>query len=176
MKVNIGHGSIEVVEDDITEQDVDAVVNAANNHFWMGSGVAGAIKKKGGQEIETEAVKQGPVEVGGAVITSGGTLTARHVIHAAGMGQDLKTDEKKVRMTTKASLRIAEENRLESIAFPAIGTGVGGLPIHLCAQIMLNESITFLTKSNHLKTIRFVLFGNESFTVFEQELRRTFSA
>ena len=176
MKVNIGHGSVEIVEGDITKQDVDAVVNAANNHFWMGSGVAGAIKKKGGQEIETEAVKQGQVEVGGAVITSGGTLTARHVIHAAGTGQDLKTDEEKVRKTTKASLQLAEENRLESIAFPAIGTGVGGLPMHLCAQIMLYESITFLTESKHLKTIRFVLFGNESFTVFEYELRRTFSA
>jgi len=176
MKVNIGQGSVEIVEGDITDQNVHAIINAANIHFWMGSGVAGAIKKKGGQEIETEAVEQGPVEVGGAVITTAGALPAQYVIHAASMGQDLRTSADIVRKTTRSSLDLAEGNRLESIAFPAIGTGVGGLPIQQCAQIMLDEVITFLSGSSSLKTALFVLFGKEHFRVFEDELRRKFTA
>ena len=131
MKVNIGHGSVEIVKGDITHQNVDAIVNAANNHFWMGSGVAGAIKKNGGQEIETQAVEQGPVEVGGAVITTAGSLPAQYVIHAAGMGQDLRTNADIVRKTSRSSLELADGKKLESIAFPAIGTGVGGLSMQL---------------------------------------------
>ena len=163
---------MQVVQGDITEQNVDAVVNAANNHFWMGSGVAGAIKKKGGAQIETEAVKQGPVEVGGAVITTGGSLPAKYVIHAAGMGQDLRTDAGKVRSATRSSLKIAEESMLESVAFPAIGTGVGGLSIHLCAKVMLDEAVSFLMESSSLKHVTFVLFDSGGFRAFEEQLRR----
>ncbi len=176
MKVSISNGSLEVEQGDITVQKVDAIVNAANNHLWMGSGVAGAIKKKGGQEIETEAVKQGPIEVGGAVITTGGDLPAEYVIHAAGMGQDLRTDEDLVRKTTISSLELAEEKQLNSISFPAIGTGVGGMSLHLCAQVMLNECVEFLLGSSSLKTIKFVLFDSEGFKVFNEELRRLFSS
>lgn len=176
MKIRIGHGTIEVIQGDITTQDVDAVVNAANNHLWMGSGVAGAIKKNGGQEIETEAVEQGPVEIGEAVITTGGNLLANHVIHAAGMGQDLRTDPEKVRNSTKSSLELAEKNKIGSIAFPAIGTGVGGFSMHQCAQVMLNEAINFLTESTSVKSILFVLFDDEGFRIFEEELRGIFSS
>jgi len=176
MKVPIGKGSIEVVQGDIAAQDTDAIVNAANNHLWMGSGVAGAIKKKGGQEIENEAVSKGPIEVGAAVMTGAGALPARHVIHAAGMGQDLQTDEHKVRSSTRASLDIAEKSRLASIAFPAIGTGVGGLDIHMCARIMLTEAIEVLMQAEYLKTIRFVLFDEKSHAAFETGLRNIFSA
>ncbi|MDQ3830194.1 MAG: macro domain-containing protein, partial [Candidatus Tectomicrobia bacterium] len=88
MRKQVGTTTLEVVQGDITECAVDAVVNAANNHLWMGAGVAGAIKRKGGQVIEDEAVRQGPIPVGEAVVTSGGTLQARYVIHAAAMGQD----------------------------------------------------------------------------------------
>lgn len=176
MKVPVAGGSLEVLKGDITEQNADAVVNAANNHFWMGAGVAGAIKKRGGQQIETEAVAQGPVEVGGAVITSAGNLKAKHVIHAAGMGQDLQTDENKVKAATRSSLELAENRGLSSIAFPAIGTGVGGLEIHLCAKIMINEALDFLLKSKKLKDVRFVLFDNGSLTAFEESLRNIFSA
>ena len=176
MKVNVGHGSLEVLQGDITVQVVDAVINAANNHLWMGSGVAGAIKKSGGQQIETEAVSQGPIKIGGAVITTGGNLPAPYVIHAAGMGQDLRTDADKVRQATRASLKLAEEKQLKSIAFPAIGTGVGGLSTHLCAQVMLNEAIHFLTESTSLRMVRFVLFDNSATQAFTEELRKIFSA
>ena len=175
MKVNVGGGSLEVLKGDITAQEVEAVVNAANNHLWMGAGVAGAIKKKGGHEIENEAVKQGPIEVGGAVITTGGSLPAQYIIHAAGMGQDLRTDAEKVRLSTQSSLRLAEEKQLRSLAFPAIGTGVGGLPMNVCANVMLKETIAFLTESRWLRTIRFVLYDNNGFQTFEKELRRIFS-
>ncbi|MCH7782060.1 macro domain-containing protein [candidate division KSB1 bacterium] len=176
MKIRVGQGTIEVVQGDITSQGVDAVVNAANNHLWMGSGVAGAIKKNGGQEIETEAVKQGPVEIGEAVITTGGNLSAKYVIHAVGMGQDLRTDSEKVRNSTRSSLKLADENKIESIAFPAIGTGVGGFSLHQCAQVMLNEAINFLTENATVKTILFVLFDDEGFRIFEEELRSIFSS
>ena len=176
MKVRIGQGSVEVVKGDITDQDVDAIVNAANNHLWMGAGVAGAIKKKGGQEIETEAVRQGPVDIGAAVITTGGNLKAKFVIHAAGMGQDLRTDEEKVRSATRSSLKLADENKVGTLAFPAIGTGVGGFSIHQCAQTMINESIDFLSESKTLKLVRFVLFDDAGFQSFEEELRIIFSS
>ena len=176
MKVPVGSGTLEALKGDITDEAVDAVVNAANNHLWMGAGVAGAIKKRGGQQIETEAVAQGPIEVGGAVITSGGSLSAPYVIHAACMGQDLRTDENKVRASTRSSLELAEKKRLKSVAFPAIGTGVGGLDMHQCAKIMLGESLEFLLKSAHVKTIRFVLFDDAGFRVFDGELRNIFSS
>ncbi len=176
MKIPIGSASVEVVQGDITEQETEAIVNAANNHLWMGSGVAGAIKKKGGQSIETEAAAQGPIEVGEAVITGAGELKAKHVIHAAGMGQDLKTDENKVRKTTKASLELAEKHGLHSMSFPAIGTGVGGLETHLCAKTMLKEAIDFLITSKNLKAVKFVLFDEKSAAAFEKELRGIFSA
>ena len=134
------------------------------------------IKKNGGQEIETQAVEQGPVEVGGAVITTAGSLPAQYVIHAAGMGQDLRTNADIVRKTSRSSLELADGKKLESIAFPAIGTGVGGLSMQLCAQVMLDEVITFLSGSSSLKTVLFVLFGNEHFRVFEDELQRKFTA
>jgi O-acetyl-ADP-ribose deacetylase (regulator of RNase III) len=113
---------------DITEQASDAVVNAANNYLWMGSGVAGAIKARGGEEIEREAMKLGPIEPGQAVTTSAGRLKARHCIHAAAMGQDLATSADLLSKATRSSLTEAARLGLESISFPALGTGVGGSP------------------------------------------------
>src|SRR6266516_7915934 len=92
--------TLEVVQGDITEWAVEAIVNAANNHLWMGAGVAGAIKRKGGPEIEAEAVRQGPIPVGEAVVTGGGALKARYVIHAAAMGQDLTTSADLIHQAT----------------------------------------------------------------------------
>ncbi len=137
--------------------------------------MASAIKKRGGQEKENEAVKQGPIEMGEAVITTGGDLPAEYVIHTAVMGQDLHTDEDKVKKATASSLNLAEENELTSIALPAIGTGVGGMSIHLCAKIMLNESIDFLMSAKSLKHVKFTLFDDDSYKVFDEELRKIFS-
>mgnify|MGYP000335996510 CR=1 FL=1 len=171
MQIRIGgHRIIEVVQGDITEQETDAIVNAANNHLWMGSGVAGAIKRKGGEEIEREAVSKGPIPVGEAVVTSAGKLKARYVIHAAGMGQDLRTDEHKIRNATWNSLKRAEELGLESVAFPAIGTGVGGFPADKCAKVMVGAAAEFLQNARSVKLVRFVLFDQNTFDVFRREL------
>src|SRR6266699_1076825 len=129
--------TLQITEGDLTAETTDAVVNAANNHFWMGSGVAGAIKSRGGQEIEREAMAQGPVEPGECVITTGGRLRARHVIHAAVMGQDLRTWSAIIARATTNALVLAGAYGLTSIAFPAFGTGVGGFPVDECARVMI---------------------------------------
>jgi O-acetyl-ADP-ribose deacetylase (regulator of RNase III) len=175
MKIRIGKSAIEILQGDITEQDTEAIVNAANNHLWMGVGVAGTIKRKGGAEIEQEAVAQGPIEVGEAVATKGGTLKAKYVIHAAGMGQDLRTDETKVRLTTHNSLELADKRGIRSISFPAIGTGVGGFEVHLCAKVMLDEVIDFLQTGKNLERVAFVLFDAETLEVFQENLKSRFS-
>jgi O-acetyl-ADP-ribose deacetylase (regulator of RNase III) len=174
--INVGGATLEVIRGDITDQHVDAIVNAANNHLWMGAGVAGAIKRKGGDRIEHEAVSQGPIEVGQAVITSAGSLRARHVIHAAGMGQDLKTDVEKVSATTRNSLLLADANLLTSIALPAIGTGVGGLSLEACSRAMIDTVVDVLSSSKlRLKQVVFVLFDEDGHTTFQDCLRNRFS-
>ncbi|MBI5475684.1 MAG: macro domain-containing protein [Ignavibacteriales bacterium] len=172
---HINKAIIEIVQSDITDQQVDAVVNAANNHLWMGGGVAGAIKRKGGVTIEQEAMKLGPAEVGTAVLTSGGNLKAKHVIHAVVMGQDLHTDEIKIRNSTKSALQLAEQKKISSVSFPALGTGVGGFSIFHCAKIMITEAIEFLIKAENVKLIRFVLYDDETFHAFEEELKIQFT-
>jgi O-acetyl-ADP-ribose deacetylase (regulator of RNase III) len=169
--VKIGNGEIEITKGDITEAATEAIVNAANNHLWMGAGVAGAIKRKGGIEIEREAVSKGPVKVGEAVITGAGRLKARYVIHAAGMGQDLQTDARKVKDATRSSLELAESHKISSIAFPAIGTGVGGFPASECAKIMVGEAASFLRKSRSLRKVTFVLFDKSTEDAFRAVLK-----
>ena len=128
LSVEVGPARLEVVVADITTLAVDAIVNAANTTLAMGTGVAGAIKRKGGVIIEEEALGQGPVEVGEAVLTTGGNLAATHVIHGAVMGTDLKTDGEAIGKTTRAVLALADKHRLTSIALPALGAGVGHVP------------------------------------------------
>ena len=176
MKIHAGNGEIAVVQGDITAQETDAIVNAANNHLWMGAGVAGAIKRKGGVQIEQEAVEQGPIEVGQAVLTSAGSLKAKHVIHAAVMGQDLHTDADFIKKATQSSLVLAEQQGLSSISFPALGTGVGGFSMHHCASLMIATAIDFLLKAEKLREVRFVLFDAEAKEIFEQELKLRFTA
>ncbi len=162
--------NIKVIQGDITDQETDAIVNAANNHLWMGSGVAGAIKRAGGDEIEKEAVKVGPIEVGEAIATGAGNLKARYVIHAAGMGQDLATNEEFVFKSTRASLVEADKLNLKSISFPAIGTGVGGLGLDRCAKKMIEAVRGY--QANNLQEVVFVLFDDTARQVFESELKK----
>lgn len=176
MKVPINQNTLEVVIGDITNEQSMAIVNAANNHLWMGGGVAGAIKHKGGESIEREAVAQGPVEVGDAVLTSAGKLPARYVIHAAVMGQDLRTDANKIALAMRNALKLAEQYDIKSISFPALGTGVGNFSVFHCAKIMITLAIEFLMVSKSLHLIRFVLFDKNTFEVFEQELHLQFSS
>jgi O-acetyl-ADP-ribose deacetylase (regulator of RNase III) len=160
---------IEVVEGDITAQTTDVIVNAANNHFWMGSGVAGAIKTRGGAEIEREAMAQGPVEPGECVITSAGRLPARYVIHAAVMGQDLQTSAALIERATRNALALADAHELTSIALPAFGTGVGGFPLDECARIMIDAIRSYAPRS--LKLARLVLFGRPAYATFNEAAR-----
>ncbi|MGI5816707.1 MAG: macro domain-containing protein [Armatimonadota bacterium] len=120
---------VEVLEGDITEADTDAITNAANDHLWMGSGVAGAIKRAGGEQIEREAVAKGPIEVGTAIETTAGDLSHAYVIHGAVMGQDLRTSADLISRTTVSCLELAEALSLSSLALPAFGTGVGGFDV-----------------------------------------------
>jgi O-acetyl-ADP-ribose deacetylase (regulator of RNase III) len=160
---------IKIVQGDITTAKVDAIVNAANNHLWMGAGVAGAIKKAGGKVIEDEAVSKGPIPVGSAVETTAGNLNAKYVIHAAVMGQDLITNEKYIRDATKSVLELCEKLNLTSVAFPALGTGVGGFPMEECAEIMIGEVLNFDAQS--LKEVYFYLLGDAS-KIFENVYKR----
>jgi O-acetyl-ADP-ribose deacetylase len=175
MKIHVNRGEIEVVTGDIVLQETAAVVNAANNHLWMGGGVAGAIKRAGGAAIEEEAISKGPVAVGDAVLTGAGSLKARFVIHAAAMGQDMQTDESKIRNATRSALKVGDTNGIESVSFPALGTGVGGFSIHHCARIMIEETIGFLTGKTGVRLVRFVLFDAGTAKAFEDELKLQFS-
>jgi len=175
-RYQINHGSVEIVRGDITDESTEAVVNAANNNFWMGGGVAGAIKRKGGEEIERDAMAQGPAEVGQAIITSAGRLRVKYVIHAAVMGQDLHTDECKIRNSTRSAFLLAEKNKILSLSVPAFGTGVGGFSVFHCAKIMITEAIDFLVNSTYLRHIRFVLFDEPTLEVFCNELKLQFSS
>jgi O-acetyl-ADP-ribose deacetylase (regulator of RNase III) len=157
---------------DLTRVKADAIVNAANNALWMGGGVAGALKRAGGKQIEEEAVKQGPIPVGEAVVTGAGALKARYVIHAAVMGTDLITDAQKIRTATRNTLLRAEELGLKSIAFPALGTGVGGFPYSLAAEAMIDTVKEHLASDSCLQEVLFVLYSDEAFEAFEQHLRR----
>ena len=167
---------IEIIQGDITKQDVDAIVNAANNHLWMGAGTAGAIVRAGGREIEDEAIRQGPIEVGEAIVTGSGNLACRHVIHAAAMGQDLHTSADKIRASTENALRRAEELGVSSIAFPALGTGVGGFDYGQAAEIMLGVCREHSGGDQSVRTVRFVLFDQKAYEAFERVAQSFLSA
>jgi O-acetyl-ADP-ribose deacetylase len=159
---------LEVIEGNIAELEVDAIANAANNHLWMGAGVAGAIKGAGGEEIEREAVAKGPIEIGDAVATGAGSLSARHVIHGAVMGQDLRTDADKIAQTTRRVLEVADEVGARSLALPAFGTGVGGFPLEECAAIMVAEARAYDPAG--LERVIFAVYGDEAEQAFRAAL------
>ena len=188
--MRIKNTEIKIVKGDITELKVDAIVNAANNKLVMGGGVAGAIRKKGGKIIEDEAIKKGPIAIGGAIATSAGSLPVKYVIHAATMGMDFsrrankikggippesmeswagETDEIKIRNSCRNALTVAEELKVESIAFPALGCGVGAFPLLASAKIMAQEVLKHLREDKtSLKEIIFCLYDNEAFEVFNK--------
>jgi O-acetyl-ADP-ribose deacetylase (regulator of RNase III) len=159
---------LSVVDGDITALEVDAIANAANNALWMGSGVAGAIKRAGGEEIDREAVAKGPIEVGEAVATGAGRLQAKWVIHGAVMGQDLQTDADLVRRTTESCLRVADQLGAESLGLPAFGTGVGGFPLDECAAIMVEAVRSYEPRS--LRRVVFAVFGEDAARAFREAL------
>ena len=175
MKVDIEKHILELIEGDITEMQTDAIVNAANAQLVLGGGVAGAIRKKGGPEIQEECNKIGGTFVGGAVITTGGNLKSKHVIHAVGPRMGEGNEDEKLKNATLNSFKVADENHLKSISFPAISTGIFGFPIKRCAEIMLKTTIDYLKGQTGLKRVVFCLFGQDSYQVFENQLTKEIS-
>lgn len=172
-KIKIGKTLVTIERGDITEAEVDAIVNAANAELWMGAGVAGAIKRKGGTVIEEDAVRQGPIEVGEAVLTVAGNLPATHVIHAATMGPDLKTDPDKIAQATKSTLALADRHRLSSIALPALGSGVGGIAPAKSAEAMLSTLVDHLKSGqSSLQKVAFVLYQDDASKAFGDTLKK----
>ncbi len=173
MRAKVGAASVAVERGDITDWDVDAIVNAANATLTMGAGVAAAIKRKGGVLIEEEAVRQGPIEVGEAVLTPGGNLAATHVIHAVAMSADLKTDPDTIGRTTRAVMALADKHRLTSLALPALGTGVGHVPPAAAAEAMLTAVVAHLKSAKTtVKRVVFVLYQDEALRAFTDTLKR----
>jgi O-acetyl-ADP-ribose deacetylase (regulator of RNase III) len=163
--------TIEILQGDLTQQDVDAIVNAANNDLELGGGVAGAIARAGGPQIQTECRAIGPIEVGDAAITGGGRLKARFVMRLGG-----RTNAKSLRSSTRRSLEIAKDKGLRSIAFPAVGTGIAHFPMDECAQIMLEEVVAHAQRGTSLQEVRFALFGADAEGAFRREADRRLRA
>jgi O-acetyl-ADP-ribose deacetylase (regulator of RNase III) len=157
---------VEFQKGDITEADVDAIVNAANTNLLLGAGVAGAIRRKGGPAIQQECDRLGPVSLGEAAITGGGLLKARHVIHAAAMHLGGDVTAASCEAATVNSLRRAGESSLKSVAFPAIGTGVGGLDMETCARTMLGAVRRFPPAS--VERVVFVLYDGGALATFQR--------
>ncbi|RLG04020.1 MAG: O-acetyl-ADP-ribose deacetylase [Thaumarchaeota archaeon] len=170
--LRVGGSTIELVKGDITELEVDAIVNAANSRLKMGGGVAGAILRKGGWSIQEECDKIGYCPVGGAVITGAGKLKARYVIHAVGPRMGEGDEDRKLRDATLNSLKLAEKHGVRSIAFPAISTGIFGFPKDRCAKIMLRAAVEHLRKGSGIKRVIFCLYDDETYRIFSEELER----
>jgi O-acetyl-ADP-ribose deacetylase (regulator of RNase III) len=159
---------IKVLRGDLTDQDADAIVNAANNDLQLGGGVAGAIRRKGGPAIQAECDRIGPIPLGEAAVTGGGNLRARWVIHAASMRLGEPTAEENLRLATRNSLLRAKEKGLRSIAFPAVGAGIAGFPMGRCAEVMLEEALAHLRGETSLQEVRFVLYDTPAYETFRQ--------
>jgi O-acetyl-ADP-ribose deacetylase (regulator of RNase III) len=155
-----------IEQGDITTYRVDAIVNAANNDLILGGGLAGAIARKGGPEIQKECNQKGPIKIGQAEITTAGNLPAKYVIHAASMQLGSSTTDRALEECVRDSLRLAGEYRLTSIAFPAIGTGIAGFPLERCAQIMLSIFLEKWEEKTVLGKIFVVLFDLAAYNMF----------
>lgn len=164
--------TLELVEGDITDLDVDVVVNAANQHLQLGAGVAGAIRTKGGPSIQEECDRIGGTPVGTAVMTGAGHLKAKQVIHAVGPQMGEGDEDKKLASAVRAALALADRRGFKSIALPAISTGIFGFPIDRAARIMLTEVQRFLQGGTKLDRVVLCLYNEEAFAVFKKELRR----
>lgn len=176
MEVRVGKAILELVKGDITDLPVDSIVNAANGNLKLGSGVAGAIRRKGGPKIQEECdeiiAQKGRIPTGEAVLTTGGNLKAKYVIHAVGPVYGEGDEDKKLRNATMNSLKLADQHGLRSIAFPAISTGRFGLPKERCAENMLPAAISHIKKDTNLERVIFCLYDQETFDIFREALEQ----
>ena len=156
-----------IIDGDLVEQEVDAIVNAANNDLVLGGGVAGAIRRAGGPAIQDECDAHGPIRVGEAAITGAGALHARYVLHAASMSLGGRTSRDSLQSSMDGVFRLARQHQLETIAVPAVGTGIAGFPIDECARVMAESLHNALNEGWRASEIRFVLFGEDAKRPFE---------
>ena len=171
MEKTIRSRKLTLVQGDLTELEVDAIVNAANSRLQLGGGVAGAIRTKGGPSIQEECNRIGPIRVGEAVVTGGGNLKATYVIHAVGPSYGEGDEDEKLRNATLNSLKRASERGMKSIAFPAISTGIFGFPKDRCAQIMLKTVSEFLeSQETNLERVILCLWSRDDLELFEKTL------
>ena len=168
--ISVKNSSIKIVQGDITDLDTDVIVNAANAQLILGGGVAGAIRLKGGPKIQEECNEIGGTLVGGAVITTGGNLNAKHVIHAVGPRMGEGDEDSKLTNAVLNSLKLTDEHGLKTIAFPAISTGIFGYPIEKCAKIMIFTIKKYLAGETQIKEVIFCLYTNSDYEVFNKKL------
>jgi len=171
MKVKINKTILELMQGDITDLDTDAIVNAANTSLTLGGGVAGAIRRNGGPKIQEECNRIGGTYVGGAVITTGGNLKAKYVIHAVGPRHGEEHEDAKLKDASLNSLILADKNNLKTIAFPAISTGIFGFPKDRCATIMLSTAIAYLEGPTKLEKVVFCLYDQNTFEILKRTLQ-----
>jgi len=174
MEAKINYSTLALAEGDITDESTDAIVNAANTRLAGGAGVDGAIHRAGGPSIMEECRKIGGCPTGQAVITTGGNLRAKYVIHTVGpiyQGGN-KGEAALLKSAHLESLRLASAKKLKSISFPAISTGVYGYPVHEAAQIALKTAIDYLKEHSDIELVRFVLFGRKTYDIFAEELKK----
>jgi O-acetyl-ADP-ribose deacetylase (regulator of RNase III) len=174
MDVRIGTSTLSIVEGDITKEHTDAIVNAANSGLRGGGGVDGAIHRAGGPAIMEECRKIGHCPTGQAVITTGGNLKARYVIHTVGpvWSGGGRNEAGLLQSAYLESLKLASKKGLKSVSFPAISTGAYGYPLNDAARIALKTAIDYLKEHPEIETVRFVLFGKPMYDVFSDELRK----
>jgi O-acetyl-ADP-ribose deacetylase len=174
LKRAVGSAVLRLVSADLTERDVDAIVNAANSRLQHGGGVAGAIVRKGGRVIQEESDAIGFVPVGSSAMTSAGKLKARHVIHAVGPRMGEGDEDNKLKHTIISVLRLASEKGLHSISVPAISAGIFGFPKDRCANILVGETASFLkgAEGTSLLLVEFCITDNEAYDLFEKEIER----
>jgi len=170
MQLRVKNSEIQLVQGDITDLETDAIVNAANQELILGAGVAGAIRRKGGPQIQAECDRIGGTFVGGAVMTTGGRLKARSVIHAVGPRMGEGNEDESLRNATLNSLKLADAKGVKTLAFPAISTGVFGFPVNRCAAVMLTATCEYLRETTQLEKVIFCLFDKQTLSQFESEL------
>jgi O-acetyl-ADP-ribose deacetylase (regulator of RNase III) len=174
LSIKMRETDLQLMEGDIADLAVDVIVNAANEKLQLGTGVAGAIAKKGGPTIQEECNRIGGTPVGTAVMTAAGNLKAKHVIHAVGPKKGEGEEDRKLASAVRASLALAERQGMRSIALPAISAGNFGFPMDRCAGIMLTEIQRYIQGGTKLEQVVVCLYGDEAFETFKRELRRGF--
>lgn len=172
--ITMNNTTLELVEGDITDLDVEAIVNAANENLVLGGGVAGTIKRRGGPSVQEECKRIGSTGVGTAVITGAGKMKFKHVIHAVGPKMGEGDEDRKLSSAVRSSLALADRHGLKSVAIPAISTGNFGFPVERCARILLTEVHRYLQGGTKLQRVIVCLYDEATWKLFARELRRGF--